>query len=532
MNRGNNTALTARIALLICAAVGIWGIPRVDAQDVKLSMATQAWEYSPYRVLVWVVDDGLEAVDRIWPQIEARVVRDSRLDEYNAWQVTCERPESIWRHRLNTELAQIREVHTNELGELLSARGSDKLIVLRLTVRAGACTIEARELDLMTRHWGEMVTRSASQFDLVPGICYQSVRDAFKPLARVERVAESTVYTRMRAVNLSRQLAQDEVGNPIEVPLETSPVWPQNSDLMLPVVRRNDRDDNFSSVEIAPLTFLTIESREESVLKCHMFTGEWAPLSGRTGSRTQKFALVIRPRGETTQLTVISKNPKNPAPLAGIEIYSRRPGEDHTNDLFIGKTDWRGRIEILPADDKSVRLIYVKNGKRELKMVPVMPGLFDEITAAVIDDKARVFAASVAQGWKNRILDFVARREIIKTRIKQALMNKEFAKARQIYDIYQDLPKASQLQFQLIQSKEQLLARKDTDTLQRNLIVNMFDALDGIVMTRVRDEDSSDLFQRIINEDSSDPDLDPEDVVPDETPASEESVETADTTSQ
>ena len=237
----------------------------------------------------------------------------------------------------------------------------------------------------------------------------------------------------------------DAAGNLVEAPVEGSPVWTQTSDVMLPVIRRNDRDNNFASVEIADLTFLTIESQEDSVLKCFMHTAQCAPLSGRSGSRTQKFALVVRPRGVETRLTILSSDPKNPAPLSGLGIYSRKPGalelpererkeQEKLTEVAIGKTDWKGSIRIPPAPDGSVRLVYVKNGKHELKMIPVMPGLFPRIQAAIPDDKARVYAEGVANGWKNRILDFVARRAILEARMNLALENKDFERARKIHD--------------------------------------------------------------------------------------------------
>ncbi len=249
-------------------------------------------------------------------------------------------------------------------------------------------------------------------------------------------------------------------------------MWVKPTDIMLPVIRRNDREDKFQSVEIADLTFLTIDSQTESVLKCRMYTAQWAPLSGRTGSHTQKFALVVRPKGSETQLSLISNDPKNPAPMSGLTIESRTPGDPDVDDntrkeqekksaVLLGKTDWKGTIDIRPTKDRSVRLIYVKNGKQELKMIPVMPGLFDSITAAVVDDKARVLAEGIANGWKNRILDYVAQRAILKAHINMAMDKDDFAKARKIYeDEYNKLDTLGDLTLRLMQTKEQLLAPK------------------------------------------------------------------------
>jgi hypothetical protein len=249
-----------------------------------------------------------------------------------------------------------------------------------------------------------------------------------------------------------------------------------------------------------------------------MHTAQWAPLSGRTGSRTQKFALVVRPRGVDTSLTILSNDPKNPAPLSGLAIYSRKPGnlelpekerreEEKATEVQLGKTDWRGSIRIPPAEDGSVRLIYVKNGKQELKMIPVMPGLFATIEAAIVDDKARVYAEGVANGWKNRILDFVARRAILETRIKMALEEENFERARKIYDDdYRSLKDyENSFDYLLKESKRQLLSRRDANERQRERINGMFTALETVIAKSVKSAEDSKLFDRILNRQAEDP---------------------------
>ncbi len=174
------------------------GQPPPQQYDRETALDAQAWEYTPYRVLVWIVDDGSQVIQHVWPQIQFRIERDARSDDYNSWGVACRHPSLLWNARLLGQLEHPSEDRTKELAELISSEGFDKLIVIRVRQSTGQFRIDAREMDLMTRQWGELAELDCGQVELLPARCYDAVRQSFMPLARVERVADKTIYCRMR----------------------------------------------------------------------------------------------------------------------------------------------------------------------------------------------------------------------------------------------------------------------------------------------------------------------------------------------
>ena len=100
----------------------------------------------------------------------------------------------------------------------------------------------------------------------------------------------------------------------------------------------------------------------------------------------------------------------------GYDIYSRRPGVEVSE--FIGRTDWRGLLQIDPDEESPVRVLYVKNGSRLLGKLPVIPGQMLELTAPIRNDDGRLEAEGVVLGLKENLIDLVARREVLSSRIR------------------------------------------------------------------------------------------------------------------
>ncbi len=491
-----------------------------------------AWEYSPYQVVVWLVDDGSEVFRRLGERIRHRILRDAQLDEFNGWQVHCARPNVIWNSRLgcnwDIELADL----TKPLSEDAALQTTDKLIVLRLGRSSDGYLVQSRELDLATKQWSGLTNFPVAEIDLIPARAYSAMKKSFMPLTRIERVSNETVYVRTRASALSRRLETDVGGNISEVPNSDSPLWVRDSDILLPVLRREARENRSALAEPVAWTLLSIEERLGSTLKCFTHTAQLAPLAGRSGSTIKKFALVVRPDAKPTTLFITAQESKNAAPISGLEVYYCRPediqkkddqkkGAPNNDYRLLGKTDWKGAITIAPTEDGSIRYIIVRNGAVAFKK-PLLPGLNPSLTAAVPSDRARVFAEGVLFGLRGEIIELAALRATTKMRIEIALEKKQFEKADKILNKeYLTIVSFRQLAIRMAEIKERLMSRKDADLRQRGRIERMFKELETAIAQNLQSkkkssdnendsiggekeqESDDDLIRRVMNKDST-----------------------------
>lgn len=482
--------------------------------------ANVAWEYEPYRVEVWLIDDGAQVFRELENRIQKRVQRDARLDEFNGWRVRCARAAGHWRVPLESAWDADLDRLAKPLSEDAALARIDKLIVVRLSKSRDGFGVQARELDMATRQWSTPLSLSAAEVDLIPAQTFAAVRRSFMPLTRIERVANETAYVRTRASALSRRLQNDESGTPIEVPNLDSPIWVRDNDILLPVLRRDAREDRSFVADPIDWTFLTIEERQGSTLKCLTHTAHLAPLAGRSGALIKKYALVVRPDPKPTKLLITAQDSKTLAPISGLEVYVCRPEEvKDKNYHLLGKTDWKGTISIPPADDGSIRYLILKNGQLAVKR-PVLPGLAPTLTTSVPSDRARIFAEGVIYGLRGEIIDWAALRATTQSRIEIALEKKEFDKASRIYnDEFLKLRSIRQLTLRLSEVKDRLLSRRDADARQRARIDAMFTSLEQSIgdierarKKREQDSKETDLATRVLNKisDATTPEADSE----------------------
>jgi hypothetical protein len=484
--------------------------PRPGADGFGPRLADVSWEYDRYRVQVWLIGDGSEVLRQQIDRVAARIKRDAILEESDGWRVLCAAADDVWRARLNAAWPDQLADWTEELAGEPSLTRADKLILVRLAKVSEGFSVESRELDFATRRWSPLVTRTASELDRIPAQAFAAVRRSFMPLVRIERVAGDAVYVRTRATALSRAMIEDETGNWREVENQHSPLRVDDSDVLVPVVRRDTREGKLASAEPVSWTFLTIQERLGTTLKCLLNSAHYAPLSGRSGSLIQKLAIVVRPEPTPTTLFVVAQESKTESPISGLEVFRCRP-EDLESKAYevLGKTDWKGSITVPPYDDGSICYIIVKNGQLAMKR-PIYPGLDLELTAPIPSDRARVFAEGVVEGLRGEIIDVAAQRATLKFRIDSALAKEQFERATKLFnDEYSTLPSIRELALRLVQSRDRLLSRRDADPAQRKRIETMFDGLEqGISRTLMGKRsmfEATDLTNRVLNQDSGPP---------------------------
>ncbi len=467
--------------------------PADGSQSKKKTTAPKfeaAWESLPYAVAVWVCVDGSPELNSVKDSISAGIKRRSRLLDPSGWSLNVMTPTNQWRRTINRSIATPENI--SELGAVESLQGYDKLMSVRLQNDFGKYTADVREYDLTTQQWGPLITKTTDRLEQIDALVFSGITQAFMPLARIDRVSDSdAVYLRARAVKVCVRAERNETGEWVRGDITDSPVYIRSDDRFLPIIRRTDRNGDLIKLEPIDFTYLLIEdSSNVSQIVCSIQSYHRAPLAGRTSKRAEKLALVIRPPDRPTTLRLVSRDDEDQA-LAGFEVWSGFPGAQKGEFEMLGKTDWRGEIDIAPSE-RGLRLIYIKRGARALKKLPMIPGMYPFLQTTLPNDEARLYAQGVISGLQNEILNLVAQRTLFEEEIKQALDKNDLDVARENLDLYQDLPSPQNMKNRLA-DEEARLKTMTTDRRETDFISNMFGTLREILNSKVMVSNESEL---------------------------------------
>lgn len=443
----------------------------------------RAWEYQHYRVRVWLCDDGSPIAQGVAKRLPAELTQRAEVLDGCGWEVLVNPAPAQWNARCLSGVSA-----TDEIKEVLSdpqLRFDDKLVLVCLTETGLGLKAHIREFDLTTRQWSALLRRDLDVLPHAATEVFDAIRIVFMPLARIDRVTESNHCTlRARAINSCWMTRLDDAGEWVSEPNKASPAWVRNDDKLLPVLRRTDRRDVVDSLEAVPFTFITInlekppgmmeldgETSEETQQQEESYVQEMAGsmatfygtihqsrravLMGRTSKRLQKLALVIRPPSGTTQLNLVS-NDRFRQPMEGVDVYSRPLFADpESPSEYLGKTDWRGVIDIPPSDD-GLRLVLLMRGARGLRRLPLMPGLYSELTAEVDNDEAALYAQGVVRGLESEIVALLAERKYLEELITNALEAVRIDDAQRWLSRYESLPTVQKLNARMADDQERL----------------------------------------------------------------------------
>lgn len=454
----------------------------------------RAWELSHYRVRVWIMNDGSAALTSLLPGLIEDVRRESIRIDGSGWELLIAQAPNPWFWRCSRDFEQPEKL--KGLEAISEFKFDDKLMLVVLRDTGLGIETKVREFDLATRQWGAIQIRLTPQAENLPAAVTDAVRSAFMPLANIEQVpTDNTIVLRARALDSCLETRMDEQLNWITERNRNSPVAIRDEDNFLPVLRRIDRSGNLESLEAVDYTFINTDKIEGTKITGFVHSSARAPLSGRTSKRLQKLALVIRPQARPTRLRLVAlDNPKQA--MEGLEVYSRRTdAQKEDASEFLGKTDWRGVIDIPPGSEP-LRLIYLKRGSRALKKVPLIPGFRDQLATEVPNDEARLFAEGVILGVQTEILDLVVQREVYEQKIAGELEKSNLAAAQEDLEAYEQLPTAQKLASTLADEEARLTIQAKSKK-EIDYIKNMFGRIREVLQTKVANTKESELRQKI-----------------------------------
>ncbi len=405
--------------LVTCAMFALAG-QSVSAQSI--------WELTPYRIQTWIVANP-------HPLIPAAAQQDllTQIPSYSENMVG-----SVWRLSAETAPAAYHSIllrgDTFDADAVLSAskefNGFDKLFILTIDHRQNAYQIGVRELDIQTRTWSPVIQRGIDSWRNVPASAFKLMCDIFVPIVRINRIEETQVTALAKAGALLRPESSTRRW---QLPTEI-----RTGDVLQPFIRRTDRNGRVRTGGVKPIqwTLLVVTEQSDGQLKCQWHSGYRQPFSVRRSSRVQQLATVIKPRFQGTTLKLRNRREQN-QPLSGYDIFSRKPGEELSE--FVGRTDWRGQLDIPPDANHPIRILFVKSGNQFLAKLPIVPGHLESVAAPLRNDDGRLEAEGFLLGIQESLVDLVARREVLTMRIRQRIESGKLDEAEEMLNELQRL---------------------------------------------------------------------------------------------
>ncbi len=410
--------------------------------------AGEPWEYTPYEIRVWLAVCPSAALPSSLRESVLREV-DVQAQVYGeaAWRLqTQPAPEAIG----PSIVAAIDDLAVEQIvAASQDALTADKIFLLGLRESQGRFELACREFDCRTRTLSTTVRETAWQARYLTRVAANIVLDTFQPFVRVESSRGKSAVVRVRAGGLMSK--------------ERSPSAVQTGDVLLPVIRRNDRNGapKPNGIQVLDRTFLLARQSQEYFLECDVYSASRNPLVGRGSSTVDRVAIRIRPQGSHTVLQLLERDSEM-TPLKGYEIWSRKPladGDKQDNpSVRLGWTDWRGMIDITQAD-LPLRLIYVKNGSHLLARIPVVPGFKPNESVPLGSDDKRLEAEAFVKGMESIVMDLVARRQILASRIRRRVAEGKRDDAKSLLDEYKALQTKEDLEKMLAGRESELMSR-------------------------------------------------------------------------
>jgi len=461
--------------------------------------AQESWEFSPYKVRVWVAIDSSAGLTPAYrKQLDKTLEQRAESQMPAVWDLSTSSPPGALAAAMSLDLNSVQRADVERVAA--DVLDCDKLMLLSVRATSRAFQVQAREMDGRTRRFGPVIERSVRQLRMLDAECFSAILSAFGAMVRIEQGEGRHLTVRLRAGGLITDRA--------------SPAYIAEGDVLQPVIRRNDRLGQPTSINVVQWTYLQVERRSEinpNLLEVYVHSGWRSPIRGNTGSRREQYAFVIRPTHVSTNLLVEARPLRRgdePYPLEGMEIYSKRPSTEPPSQLpeerqaaekrnppeYLGRTDWRGAVAI-PRGDLPLRLLYIKNGSQLLARLPIVPGLDLSQVAQVPDDDPRLQAEGYIKGYNGELTDLVAQRQMYATQIRKRLAEGQVAEAEKLLERFRELPSRNNMVRELDQQQtrqktsptrtvQQRIERLYADT--RKMVTKYLDpSLDGALLTEL-----------------------------------------------
>lgn len=381
----------------VCFAVSLAVVLPTWAADEK------SWELAPYHVRLHLVVDssarpGAISAERLAAELMQRI----HTTIYPLWSVELVIPQGLERTRLLTGLSNLEHISDKPL-----TGGFDKQIYLVVKVGPLGTLLSSREHDIYTDRWTPNLETMVRQDRMVTQQSLELLCRVFAPLAMIHTNTDDEEHVSLvfKGSELPRQTTEE--------------LFVQKNDLFQPLLVKLSRTSGAAPELIAdvPWTFLAAVEPVPPGWECRVYTGTRRPFGTRRRGRVELMALELKPFLSMTQVRFHASHDESQS-LRGYEVFEQMPATGAFN--LLGVTNTHGIIPV-ERTDSPVRMLVLRSDNQVLAKVPVVPGARRETQIPIADDMARLLVQEDLEAQKEKLIDVVARRNILMARVRAFL---------------------------------------------------------------------------------------------------------------
>jgi len=435
-------ALVAALALL-CAAVVT---PQATAADKRF------WTLKPYTIRVLVAAEARGVTSKqLAEDVAEHIRRRSEASVGPIWDLNVELPAA------GERLAVLRGYTADQLLSIAQDEDQpcDKLIILKLVETAAGVVVSAVECDTLLERVGGSQSAPSCELSAARETAFDLLCQVFSPVALfdVDRETGDTASLAFRGSQLPAR--------------EGAPQWAETGDILLPILRRTDREGSVveDGVQAAPWTYLLLDGkqREDKALNAQIYSHTRRPFGVRRRGRVEYYALMLH-SGEGSTRVRLHVRDQPETPLSGYQAYLK-DGDD-AELVLLGGTDADGLITVNPGE-VAMPFVFIKSGTQVVAKAPIPVGAIDLVEIPLLDERKRLEAEAKLSLLREELIDLVARRSIMASRIEDMIEKGKREDALKLLNKLAGMAGRAQFSQKLIRAQQ--LAQSNNPQVQQRI---------------------------------------------------------------
>lgn len=321
----------------------------------------------------------------------------------------------------------------------------DKLYPVSVELNGSTYSVASREWDRASELMTPVRRRSTIDRRAVAAEISRLLSELFRPLVQIE--AADPVSARIRTMG-SEYVSADPGFSQVN-----------KGTMFIPLFRYLDRNRVVQRIQFLPWTYLTAEELERHRANCRVDTGVKTPLGAFRRRRMELRALRINPELDQTTLTLVPRR-NHSKPLVGylVAVYNDLPppppekGEEKKEEVEgeeaeeerekpdVYRSNRLGQVTIPVDPEDALQWVFIRSGTALLAKFPIVAGTDANLIAECPDDTIRLDVEGQIALLQSRLVDTIAKREMVKAMIRNRMKKDEWEKVEESVDELKSLP--------------------------------------------------------------------------------------------
>ena len=321
----------------------------------------------------------------------------------------------------------------------------DKLYPVSVELDGSTYSVASREWDRASELITPVRRRSTIDRRAVAAEISRLLSELFRPLVQIE--SADPVSARIRTM-ASEYVAADPGFSQVD-----------KGTMFIPLFRYLNRNRVVQRIQFLPWTYLTAEELERHRANCRVDTGVKTPLGAFRRRRMELRALRINPELDESTLTLVPRR-NHSRPLVGylVAVYNDPPppppkkgeekekppegdkAEEEREKPDVYRSNRLGQVTIPVDPEDALQWVFIRSGTALLAKFPIVAGTDANMIVECPDDTIRLDVEGQIALLQSRLVDTIAKREMVKAMIRNRMKKEEWEKVDESVGELKSLP--------------------------------------------------------------------------------------------